>query len=359
MPGVNGESAIAEEIICSVCGRHRADERPRTGCGVELPHVTAGPVKWPGAVAISDVQKTVRRKYAMVRQKAGRLTGNGGPCCTAVCSAENTVPFVRDACIDGLSGAARCAASGIKDFPHDSVGITEINVASLLYISSDGSEAGYFVPGSTEVRALPQTIAAARTKQQSAVQVGINHQTLAHRASGHVAAEFEGQVGTLKRVALIGGAQNRAIGSCKRVGVRAGRYITACGIDRVRRDALNTQSVPVVKAYKIHQRNPALVDGVPSIGSADIGPRIDEVLLAGIENDSGNKAAATAGISVVPRIGLRECGYRQQREQKQRKDCQRCRGWEQNLAAVDQDAAAGIRSFRFIHRSFPFLGRFR
>src|SRR6266700_194925 len=250
-------------------------------------------------------------------QKAGRLTGDSGPRCTAVCGAENIVAFVRYAGVDGLGGVSRSAASRIKDFPDDSVGITEIDVASFFNIRGDSGESGYLVPGSAEVRALPQTVAAARAKQKRAVQVGINHQALAHRPAGHVATQLEWQVGTLKRFALIGRTQDGAVRGGKEIGVCTGRDIKTIGINRIGGNALNAQSVPVVKTYKIHQRNPLLIDGVPPVGSADIGARIDEVLLAGIENDSGNKSAATAGINVVPGIGLRTGRHRQQREQYQ------------------------------------------
>ena len=131
--------------------------------------------------------------------------------------------------------------------------------------------------------------------------MGIDRQSFAVAARELVAAQFEGQVGTLERAATVLRTQNGAVTGF-RIGVSAGREIHAFGIGGVDRQAFDTSEIDVFDADPIGQRHPALVHRIPPIGAAYIGTRVRQSLFGGMEHQAGDEAAAADG-HVVPPVG--------------------------------------------------------
>src|SRR5262249_43597200 len=140
-------------------------------------------------------------------------------------------------------------------------------------------EAGHAAPCRPKVSALPEAVAAAGSKEQDVVRVGVNHQALAHRSAWRVPAELEGKIRALEGIPLVAGAKNSAIRSRERIRVSAGRDIQPIGVGRVRRDAFDPESIPVGEADEVHEGYPFSGRRVPSVRSPDVGSGIDEVTL--------------------------------------------------------------------------------
>src|SRR5262249_17882403 len=163
------------------------------------------------AVAVGHIQNASRRQHAVMRQETCRLTSHRRPGGAAIGASKDAVAFVSNADVDGLRRASRAAGPRVECFPNNAVGIAEVYVAGLLDISRDGGEACDSVPRRSKISTLPETITAACTEVNYVVLVWIDCEALAHGPTGHIASEFERQVGPLKGIAFIARSKNRTV----------------------------------------------------------------------------------------------------------------------------------------------------
>src|SRR5262249_53324558 len=203
------------------------------------------------AVAVADVQHSIRRQNAVMRQEASGLPRNSSPRSAAVRTAINAIALIGDADVNGLSRIAGSPGSAIESHPHDADDVAGVGTAGVLDIGSRNWKAGDSGPGRAEVRAPPEAVAAARAEIEDAVAIGINRQALAHRAAWHVAAYFEGQIRALKTIAPVGGAKDRAVLTRKFIGVSPAGHVKAVGVNRIGGEAVDARQVPIVEADPI------------------------------------------------------------------------------------------------------------
>src|SRR5215468_4751173 len=225
----------------------------------------------------------------MVRQEACGLPWHGRPRGAAICAAVNAIAFIRDADIDGLRRIAGSSGSAIESHPDDADDVAGVGTARVLNVGSRNGEAGDSGPGRAEISAPPEAVAAAGAEIESAVAVGINSQALAHRPARHVAADFERQIRALKSIAPVRGAKDGAVLSCKFVSVSAGGDVKAGGVYRIGGEAVNARQVPIVEAHPIEQWNPTTRALIPSIGAADVGAGVNQILFGRVEDDAWNE----------------------------------------------------------------------
>src|SRR5262249_2125306 len=230
------------------------------------------------AVAVGDVHHPVRRQDAVMRHEARALPRNSSPRSAAVSAAVDAFSLIGDANINGLSRIAGSPGSTVESHPDDADDVGGVGIAGVLDVGPRDRKAGDSGPGRAEVRAPPEAVAAAGAEIEDAVAIGVNRQALAHRAAWHVAAYFEGQIRTLKTIAPVGGAKDRAVLTRKFIGVSPGGNVKAVGVYRIGGEAVDARQVPIVEAYPIEQRNPAARALGPSIRAADGGARIDQGL---------------------------------------------------------------------------------
>src|SRR5580704_2331779 len=106
-------------------------------------------------------------------------------------------------------------------------------------------------PCFARIRAAPETVAAPGSQVKNVIVVGVNGQTLAHTAAGHVAADLEGQVNSLESAAVVLRAEDRAVLARPFIGVGSDREIDAIRIARVNGNALDAAEVPVGESNEV------------------------------------------------------------------------------------------------------------
>ena len=165
---------------------------------------------------------------------------------------------------------------------------------------SRGGEAGDLLPGRARVRALPEA-RLARPEVEDAGQVGIDGQPLAHRAAVLVAAHLHRHVDGLPGVAAIVRAEDGAVAD-PRAGVRPRGQVDLVGVDRIGRQALDAEEVRCRARSWSVRATQVLCRRVPAVGAADVGARVDQILLDRAEDDAADEAAAEDG-DVLPVVG--------------------------------------------------------
>ncbi len=255
----------------------------------------------------------------MVGQISGRLPGHRRPGGSAVGAAVHAVSGVRDPDVDGLRRVAAGSGLRIKGDPRQPDHIAAVFLARVLNVRPGVGEAGDVRPGDAIVGAFPQTVAAAGAVEQDAVLVRIDHEPLAHRASGHIAADFERQRRDLPGVPSVRGTHNLSV-RVPIVRIRAGRHVNAVRIDRVGRQGVHPVLVPVIPADRIGQRDPASRRLLPAVSAPDVGSGIDQVRLGFVENNARHESSARAQLHALPVVSFAACGVRLGRSDLQRAD---------------------------------------
>src|SRR5205085_2489799 len=112
-----------------------------------------------------------------------------------------------------------------------------------------------------------------------------------HVAARHIPADFERQIEPLERLTIVERTQNRAVLVRPLVGVSTNCKINAPWIYRIRRNALHTTQVPIVRADPVEQWNPPAGCWIPAIRASNVGARINKIRLARAENNTGYEPA--------------------------------------------------------------------
>ncbi len=220
----------------------------------------------------------------MLRHLSGGLPGDGLPGAAAIGGAVEGGGPVGNADVDRLAasravrheGDARAAARPVLD-----------------------GERGDLAPCRAVVGTAPQPVLAC-AQQQGAVVRGVDRQPFARPAAVLVAAQLERQVGALEGAAAVLGAQDRAVAGPV-VGVGARGEVEPVGVDRIGGQRVDAQQVPVLLAEPVGQRDPLLGPGVPAVGAAHVGTRVQQALLPRVEHQAGDVTAAHH-LGVSPRI---------------------------------------------------------
>src|ERR1700683_30743 len=110
---------------------------------------------------------------------------------------------VRDSDIDGLRSFSRRTGSRVKNNPREPNNVSVIDIARQNHIRAWIREVRDLAPGGSGIRALPEAISTSGSKVQNAVEIGVDRQSLAHVAGGHVASDLEGHRYLSEGAALI------------------------------------------------------------------------------------------------------------------------------------------------------------
>jgi len=154
------------------------------------------------------------------------------------------------------------------------------------------------------VGAAPQPIPAACSQIKNAVVIGVNRQALAHVATRHVSANLKRQVEALKSLTVVGRTQDRAILTGPFIGVSAHCEVNAPRINRICRYAFDAGQVPVIRPDPVQQRNPVVCARIPAVRTPNIRTRINQIWLAGTEDDPGHEASTAADHHVLEAVAI-------------------------------------------------------
>lgn len=153
------------------------------------------------------------RGSGLVGEELGGLVGNGAPCSTGI-SADV------DRSCGIVGGANKDAGSGTVD---GLGGLIECNKGQPLKVAvvgislrtgaegTDGLKRRDLGESRASVGGLPQAVAAPGTEIQDLGVLGVDGETLARSAAGHVSADLEGERGDLPGLALVRAAGNGAV----------------------------------------------------------------------------------------------------------------------------------------------------